>query len=151
MSTTRSPHARPHLSQIVRAGAGAAVIAVIANTALYFSTKAAGIFDSSSAGVPDLAAIAGMSFIAPIAATVLFALLSRFATRPGIWFGVTAAMVFVGFVPGPVMLSAPLGTTFTLEAMHLIVASLAVAGLLKTLTPVGEQVPARASRNGLAA
>lgn len=158
MTTSRSTaSARPSLASIGAAGARALAVAVAGNLLLYLGARAAGAFGALAAGqqggatVPEIGAIVALSVLAPLTATVLFALLVRFAPRPGTIFLVVAAVVYAAFVAGPLSLDAPIGTTLALEAMHVVVAVPVVLALLKTLTPGAQAATARARSTGLSA
>lgn len=138
MSHTRPP--RPSPIRIASAGARALSVAVLANATLYLVARLVGAYPAGTlvtgapgSGAPGLLAILGLSLVAPLTAAALFALLVRFAPRPGAVFLAVATAVYVAFLPGPPSLGAPLGVTLTLEAMHLVVAVPVVAGLIRTL------------------
>lgn len=138
MSHTRPP--RPSSIRIASAGARALSVAVLANATLYLVARLVGAYPAGTlvtgaagSGAPGLLAILGLSLVAPLMASALFALLVRFAPRPGAVFLAVAAAVYVGFLPGPPSLAASLGVTLTLEAMHLVVAVPVVVYLLRTL------------------
>lgn len=138
MSRARFP--RPSSIRIASAGARALSVAVLGNAALYLVARLVGTYPGGTvvtgapdSGAPGLFAILGLSLVAPLTAAALFALLVRFAPRPGAVFLAVAAAVYVAFLPGPPSLGAPLGVTLTLEAMHLVVAVPVVVTLLRTL------------------
>jgi hypothetical protein len=115
-------------------------VSVLGNATLYLVARLVGTYPGGTvvtsapdSGAPGLLAILGLSLVAPLTAAALFALLVRFAPRPGAVFLVVATAVYVAFLPGPPSLGAPLGVTLTLEAMHLVVAVPVVVGLLRTL------------------
>jgi hypothetical protein len=131
----RRPTAAP--SAIARAGGLAALIAVVANVAIYLVAAAVGAIDPTVAGPTGdpigLTAVLILTIGPAIVATALFALLARFTPRPGAIFLAIAALVFAAFLFGPFNLGAPLAMVLVLELMHLVVAIPVVALLLRTL------------------
>lgn len=139
--TTRPLTPRPTTIRIVSAGASALGLAVTATVALFAIGRASGWLVTAD-GIPGLAAILGMSIAAPLTATGLVAALVRFVPRPGAVFSVIAAAVYLGLLPGPLTLNAPVATTLVLEAMHLAVALPVVGLLLRAVrAPSGGALP----------
>jgi purine-cytosine permease-like protein len=136
-SNARRNSSTPTLAGIVRAGGLAALIAVVANVAIYLIANAAGAIDATVVnpmGDPiGLAAVLSLTIGAAIVAAILFALLVRFAPRPGTIFLAVAALVFALFLMGPFNLGAPVAMVLVLELMHLVVALPLVLLLLRTL------------------
>lgn len=136
-TNTRRSSSTPVLAAIARAGGLAALIAIVANVVIYLIANAFGAMDASITGPTGdpigLVAVLALTIGSAIVATALFALLARFAPRPGTIFLVIAALVFTSFLFGPINLGAPIAMVLVLELMHLVVALPVVALLLRTL------------------
>jgi hypothetical protein len=123
--------------RLVSAGLLAALVAAVANAAVYLVAAAAGTMPQdvvvNGQGPITLPMVATMSVLGAVAGTVVYALVGRFARRPVRVFRVVAAVALVLSFGGPFTIAgAPAAMIATLLLMH-VVAATVVVGLLTTL------------------
>ena len=129
--------ARISFSRILRAGAIAAVGAVLANVLVYFVASALGwmpaTYINPQLGRPiEISEVAGSTLMGALCATVLFALLARFTRRPVTIFRIVAGIVLLlSFATPFSLVGAPLSLILTLEVMHVLAAAI-IVGVLTT-------------------
>jgi hypothetical protein len=127
--------ARIPFGRIVRAGAIAAVGAVLANVLVYFVASALGwmpaTYINPQLGRPiGVGEVVGATLPGAVGATIVFALLARFTRRPVTIFRIVAVIVLVLSFLSPLALpGAPLSLILSLEIMH-VVAAAVIVGVL---------------------
>ncbi|MCX6046601.1 MAG: DUF6069 family protein [Chloroflexi bacterium] len=125
--TTIIQSTKPAMGAIWRNGLLAAGVAAVGNTILYVIGSATGNMPAimTPMGQPlTLFPVLLMSIVPLLLATLAYAILTRLtATRANLIFRLVAALVFIGFLFGPVQLpGAPLGMIILLECMHVVAA-----------------------------
>ena len=119
-------------------GLGTVVAAVLANILVYYLGRATVGYDPQFIILADVGTTIFFTAIPALGATLLYAVLLRFARRPARTFAIIAAVVFVvttlpdfTYVPG--VPGATVGQTATLVIMH-ITAAAVIVGLLTGLS-----------------
>jgi hypothetical protein len=122
---------------LVSAGLLAALVAAALNVVVYLVAVATGTMPQdvgvNGQGPITLPMVATMSMLGAVCATVVYALVGRFARRPVRVFRVVAALALVLSFGGPLSIAgAPAAMIATLLLMH-VVAATVIVGLLTTL------------------
>lgn len=123
--------------RLVPVGLLAALGAAVANAVVYLVAAAAGAMPQeivvNGQGPITLPVVAAFSAQGAVAATIVYALVGRFAHRPVHVFRVIAAVVLVlSLVPPFTITGAPISMILALELMH-VVAAVVIVGLLTTM------------------
>lgn len=119
-----------------RAGLLAVVVAAVANATVFALEKSLLalpmliVLPPATQPAPlPWSMVIGVSVVAAIVATLLFAILVRITERPRRWFQIIAVIVLLASFWGPFSQPVDLGTQMALAAMH-IVAALAIIAIL---------------------
>jgi hypothetical protein len=123
--------------RLVPVGLLAALVAAVANAVVYLVAASAGAMPQeivvNGQGPITLSVVAALSAQGAVAATIVYALVGRFARRPVRVFRVVAAVVLVlSLVPPFTITGAPISMILALELMH-VIAAVVIVGLLTTL------------------
>lgn len=136
-NTTVRGEGRVAWGRLVLAALLAAFVAAAANAVVYLVAAAAGAMTQgvvvNGRGPITLPVVAAVSAQGAVAGAVVYALICRFARRPGRVFRVVAVVALVLSLAGPFTLpGAPISMILALELMH-VVAAAVVVGLLTTM------------------
>lgn len=132
-----SAEGRVAWGRLAPVGLLAALVAAVANAAVYVVAAAAGAMPQeivvNGQGPITVSVVAALSAQGAVAATIVYALVGRFARRPVRLFRVVAVVVLVlSLVPPFTITGAPITMILALELMH-VVAAVVIVGLLTTL------------------
>jgi protein involved in polysaccharide export with SLBB domain len=132
-----SDEERVEWGRLVPVGLLAALVAAVANAVVYLVAASAGAMPQeivvNGQGPITLPVVAALSAQGAVAATIVYALVGRFARRPVRVFRVVAAVVLVlSLVPPFTITGAPISMILALELMH-VIAAVVIVGLLTTM------------------
>jgi hypothetical protein len=136
-NTFVSDEERVAWGRLVPVGLLAALVAAVANAVVYLVAASAGAMPQeivvNGQGPITLPVVVALSAQGAVAATIVYALVGRFARRPVRVFRVVAAVVLVlSLVPPFTITGAPISMILALELMH-VVAAVVIVGLLTTM------------------
>ena len=128
---------RVRRGRLVSAGLLGALVAATVNVVVYLVAVAAGAMERDvvvNGQMPiTLSMVATMSVFGAFAATLVYALVGRFARRPVLVFRIVAALALLLSFGGPFSIAgAPAAMIATLLLMHVIAATV-IVGLLTTM------------------
>ena len=131
---------RVRRGRLVSAGLLAALVAATVNVVVYLVAVAAGAMVRDvvvNGQMPiTLSMVATMSVLGAFAATLVYALVGRFARRPVLVFRIVAALALLLSFGGPFSIAgAPAAMIATLLLMHVIAATVIVGVLTTVASP----------------
>ncbi len=146
MSSIAMPSSAPaearagHRGRFARVGLGTVVAAVLANVLVYVVGSAVVGYDPRFLPLANVSGAIILTLIPAIVATLLYAILLRFARRPARVFAIIAAVVFVvtlipDFTYIPTVPGVTGGQTAILVLMHVVAAGVIVGMLTRLARP----------------